>query len=240
MRWQHEVDSDWLKARHRYLTATDIVKLWPAAKKWKLGDQIPPTFIGLWMEKHSECDVNPVSFDAAARGHCMEPFAVLDANKVYGKNFYHWDDIIIVNGSIGFSPDAMDIAQPVLPVEIANDSGHVNDVQEILEVKCFQPYHHGQCVVNGPEKDQRLQIAMAFKVLPNLKTAHILYYCPGSPVDMSLFTYQESDLNDELYMIERVQVIWDTVGTALGKLNTKNASYTEKEINDIVMKSDVM
>ena len=240
MRWQHEVDPDWLRARHKYLTATDIVKLWPAAKKWKRGDSMPPTFIGLWMDKHSNCDVNPVSFDAAARGHCMEPFAVLDANVLKQKNFHHWDDVVIHNGSLGFSPDAMNIPQPLLPVDVDYTDPCIEAVSEIMEVKCFAPYHHGQCVVSGPEKDQRIQIAMAFKVLPDLQRAYITYYCPGAYIDIHVSEFHRNDLAEEFGMIDRVVDIWNCLTDMLKDKESHRATYSEEQINDIVMDPDVV
>lgn len=238
MRWIHSVDPDWLKARHKYLTATDIVKLWPAAKRWKEGDPIPPTFIGLWMEKHSDCEVNPVSYDAAARGHCMEPFAIMEANGIAKKNFHHWDDVVIHNGYLGFSPDAMNIQQPVLPVDISYDDKELDGVDEIMEVKCFQPYHHGQCVIRGPEKDQRMQIAMAFKVLPQLRTAYLTYYCPGAYIDISIKSYTELVLEEEFKMIDAVVKIWDKLTELLAGKESHRATYTEEDINERVMNTD--
>lgn len=237
MRWQHEVSADWLRARNKYLTATDIVKLWPSAKKWEPGKPYPAPFVGLWFEKHSACDPNPVSFDSAARGHCMEPFAVLDANRIYQKNFHHWDDVIVTHGSVGFSPDAMDIPQPVLPVEEPWDSKVFDGAREIMEVKCFLPYHHGQCVVNGMEEEQLMQVAMAFVVLPQLDTAHVLYYCPGAFIDVEKYVVSRVDAKPFIERIEKVVEIWEKLGKAVAGLGGNYADFTEEEINKISMKT---
>lgn len=235
MRWQHEVDANWLDARRQCLTATDILKLWPAAKKWKAEDEIPQTFIGTWFEKNSVQDQDPISYDAAARGHCMEPFAIEEANRVYGKNFYHWDDVLIVRGHVGFSPDAMDIPQPNLPTIVKWSDPALKKATEIMEVKCFLPYHHGQCVTCGMEEKQIMQVAMAFKVLPQLEEAHVLYYCPGAPIDICEYPLSYSDINPYIQRINKVVAIWNEMDGWLQDIKEQKANYTEREIHELSM-----
>ena len=74
--WHHEVDPDWLEARRHALTATDIVNLLPEYKRWvkaKDPDALPPGFSALWCQKATEGFDEVDSWNAAARGHVMEP-----------------------------------------------------------------------------------------------------------------------------------------------------------------------
>lgn len=241
MKWLHEVSAEWLLARRRYLSATDVVKLWPQAKKWKPGDPIPATFVGMWFEKNSKADVNPVSYDAAARGHCMEPFAILDFNKqVEDVELHHWDDVCVHNGHLAFSPDALDIAQPVLPVDISFDDPRIATADTVGEVKCYYPYHHGQCIVRKPEEmEELMQIAMGFMVMPQLQTAELIHYCPGAPVSMDVVEYPREQLADLGYFdkIGKVVEVWAATCREMAKLHVEfEATYTEEDVYKIAMK----
>lgn len=244
MLWQHEVSVEWLTARQQYLTATDIVKLLPQAKKFQGKAGLPPAFVGTWFEKHTKQVPNPVSYDAAARGHIMEPYALLDYNAQGNDDLHHWDDCVIHQGHLAFSPDAMDVPQIFengeLPVDIRWDHPKLKEVTAIAEIKSYQPFHHGQCVVLPKDKQEELmQIAVPFRVLPNLAVAYLIHYCPGAPVSMRVDVYDRDDLQRLGYFdsIDMVLQKWVEVVRELKKLKSDyHATYTEQEINEMAMK----
>ena len=205
-RWQHQVSADWLRARKDVLTATEIKGLVPEMKRLKkkpLKDgEISPAFAALWSEKHtdSEPDVDSPSSDAA-RGHILEPYAVETWNKIWSPELtmYHWDDCVIKQNHIGFSPDAMDIEQivanPWLPFSKVNAT-------RIMEIKSYNPAHHMKCVIKDKmDLDEIWQIAVAFWVLPTLEDAFLAFYCPDNPIPMKVFQYKREDFKEQIDMI---------------------------------------
>lgn len=210
MQWQHQVSTEWLKARRHYLNSGDISKLYPQAKKWRQGDPIPPNFIGLWFEKHMDSDLEPMSYGDMARGHLMEPYAIEDFNMQYMEHLYHWDDICIHNGVLSFSPDALDVEQPVIP-EVDVDHTLFSAASASGEIKSYKAYHHGQCVLLPHDKQEELlQVAMSMKVLPNLEQAYLIHYCPGAPMSMRVDVYTREDFQNwgQFDKIDTVAELW--------------------------------
>lgn len=207
-RWQHQVSSEWLEARKDVLTATEIKGLIPEMKRIKKkplkAGEISPAFAALWSEKHTETqpDVDSPSSDAA-RGHIMEPYAVESwNNEEPDKKLYHWDDCVIKANKVGFSPDAMDIEQPVGPVSLMAKSVKP---KAIMEIKSYNPAHHIKCILKDKlELDEVWQIAVAFYVLPSLETAYLTFYCPDNPVSMHVFEYSRAELQDKMNMITEI------------------------------------
>ena len=175
-RWHHEVSAEWLEHRQQVLTATDVVNLLPEYKRYvKAGepeDKLFPGFAALWCSKHSKGYLDTESQAAAARGHVMEPYAVTAWNKQAKPEFHHWDDCIITKGLCGFSPDATTVEQPKGIVQMSHF--FLSDLDEIMEVKSYLPDHHMKCFVEDRmEHREIMQVAMAFKILDQLETAHI-------------------------------------------------------------------
>lgn len=210
--WKHDVDPDWLRARRSVLTASDVVSLLPAYKRWKkLGDPdaVSPEFSAMWAEKATITEPDTSSVGAAARGHIMEPWAVESWNGQSVQPYYHWDDCIIVNGTIGFSPDAMDIPMPDGNVVHSFWEPEIADTESIMEVKCYSPSNHMKAVCAGKkEHPERMQVAMAFAVLPGLTHARLLWFCPNAPISMYSEEYFRDDLADEIELVHDVAEVY--------------------------------
>lgn len=112
MQWAHNVSASWLKARRKYLTASEVAGLVPAYKRVvkKLSTKqlsqeqdkdiikILKDFIALYISKSSSEEIITASpSSAAARGHILEPYAVEEFNNKVTDNvsMVHWDDALI-------------------------------------------------------------------------------------------------------------------------------------------------
>lgn len=249
---------EWLEARDTVLSATDIVKLMPAYKRASKANKEAgtiPEFQALWGEKHSLRDRDNKSYGPAARGHIMESYAVDAWNKQFIKDkFYHWDDLLIRRGMIGFSPDAANIMQPCASVVLDMDEigtmacdgagGYYDvDIKTIMEIKSYEAKHHFQCVLKDKMKqDEIMQIAVAMYVMPSIEEAVLLFYCPGSPVSMQAFCYKREELQEQIDLVGEFAEQWkktnDKICTIAGNLDS---IYTEDEIYEdwLAMEQDV-
>lgn len=234
-RWTHEVDSNWLKARQRVLTATDVSSLLPEYKRYlKAGspDKIMPGFAALWAQKHYEGELDTgAPSPAAARGHIMEPWAVESWNKQCAPVMHHWDDCVITNGLLGFSPDAMDIPQSTCVPRI--DHAAVQPTA-IMEIKCYGVENHMKSIIEDKmEHKELMQIAMSFAVLPSLEKAYLLYFCPGAPISMHVEEYTPDDLHDQCRWIVEIGEVFLKQAAMCKKLPRKlEAKCTEQEVWD--------
>lgn len=258
--WHHEVDPLWLEARRHALTATDIVNLLPEYKRWvkaKDPDALPPGFSALWCQKATDGFDDPSSYNAAARGHIMEPYAIADWNDQAMPQFEHWDDCIIIRNGVGFSPDAMTVPQyqvfPALGVSKdgtklyrSDGSFEMQSPAMIMEVKCYEPHNHMKalCVKDKLEHKEVMQIATAFYVLPKLQEAKILWYCPNAPFPMHVETYSRDELEELLSTIDsivslyaKVDCYWESM--LKGRDDFLLAKHTEDEIYGEFLKSQV-
>lgn len=235
-RWTHEVDPRWLKARQSVLTATDVSNLVPEYKRYlKAGspDRIMPGFAALWGVKNYKGELDTESpSPAAARGHIMEPWAVESWNKQTGPVMYHWDDCIITNGLLGFSPDAMTTPQFVSGAPRFDYSG-INP-KAIMEIKCYGVENHMKSIIEDKMNHKELmQVAMAFAVLPNLETAYLTYFCPDAPISMYVEEYTADDLHDQCRWIVEIGEVYLKQAKLCEKLPRKfKAQCTEKEVWD--------
>ena len=221
MNWRHEVSEAWLESRKDVLTASDIKALIPEWKRIKKMDKMPdyimPMFAGIWCEKNTVTKPDTVSVGSAARGHIMEPYAVESYNQWSDVKMYHWDDCIIKNNGLGFSPDAMDIKQLRDDVQCrVSDGGSrlVYDMtvgktiksgdrleapKKIIEIKSYLPDHHMKCLIKDKmDHDELWQIAVAFAVLPKLEEAKLMFFCPDAPYPVGLFTYSRKELQKKI------------------------------------------
>ena len=229
--WRHEASLEWLDARRSVLTASEIVKLQPALRKYRkevAADPayLPPAFVAMWARKNTELAVDmgdSVSWSWAARGHIMEPYAVKDFNSALGAPFmYHWDDCVVKNGVIGFSPDALDVPQPpngepecsVGMGGLQFEDGVVPLPVEGMEIKSYEPGHHMECVIRPRmQAEELMQLAVAMHVLPSLKVMHLVFYCPGAPVPMWVNSYSRKDLAAQIRLVEETRDVY--VNTAM-------------------------
>lgn len=231
-RWEHQCSQAWLDARKGYLTASEVVSLLPEYKRIKAGKVdrlIAPMFVKMWGQKNSTEPDDPMSYGAAARGHILEPHAIDDWNRLTRRDkLCWWDDAVVHNGIMGFSPDALDIEQPGEPVDF--DYTELKDPKVIGEVKSYDPGKHAQKIVqHTDEHEERWQLAMGMLVLPSVEEARLIFYCP--PLG-SMFTeyYAREDLESEMQIIEDIVGIYLEVGDHMGVFKDQEQLTTEDEI----------
>jgi hypothetical protein len=219
-RWYHEVSEEWMRRRHDVLTATDIVRLYPEYKRYLKLDPgtLMPGFAALWAEKMTDADVDTVSIGDAARGHIFEPYAVEAWNAQVKHQMYHWDDVVICNNGVGFSPDAMDVERKgqrarfdVDGMMLVDQDGVMQDAPAaVLEIKSYAPAHHMKCCMTPKlEQAEMLQVAVPFVVLPNLVQACLVFFCPGAPVSMKAFAYTRKDLEKQIEIVEGMAKLFE-------------------------------
>ena len=246
MNWEHAVSRDWLDARRNVITATELIGLispFNGASKKAKASGIIPAFAALWAEKNSIHESDPMSYGPAARGHIMEPFAVEEYNSNYYQNFYHWDDCIIKNNGVGFSPDALDIEQPGDSVEMFVDHGKLTDGKSIydmpkslLEIKSYNPGHHYQNMLANKMAAQlnpeRRQIAAAMLTLPSIEVGTLVQYCPQAPHAMFRKMFSREELADDIELLDAVLSEWNKTCRYMETLapEVSNMKYTEADI----------
>ena len=246
--WKHDVSEDWLRARRDVLTASEIRSLLPEFKRMlkKPEDALSPGFFSFCGAKLSGGIPDTSSSGAAARGHIMEPYAVEDWNLNNGIKYYHWDDIVIKRNGIGYSPDGLDIEQiPEMGVELwaDNKSGKLKipgrdqtfrAPTRAIEVKCYEPKAHMKSLIETKEeRDERLQVAVAFMVLPKLKVVDVLWYCPEAPVPMFSEYYEKKDLAAEIKVITAMLKMFHRHMKLVKEYGTlMKPHYTTKQIYD--------
>lgn len=209
MQWKHRCSLEWLLARRKYLTASDVHNLVPFTKTGRKRTVLAEDYDRLIMAKSvvlTEDDC--VSTGAAARGHWMEPQAVAFCNDYYGTRFYHWDDCIIHHGCLAYSPDAMTIEQPKGKVDI--DVTQITEPHDILEIKCYAPTRHlDACHAKDGELEERWQIATAMAVDPLINEAKLLFFCPKCEAwPFNLVVYTREDLRKEIDIIMEIWGNW--------------------------------
>lgn len=247
-RWTHNVSAEWLEARRTVLAATDVASLMPEYKRSLKKDPgtLMPGSAALWASKHSAGDLDTSSpSPAAARGHIMEPWAVESWNAQVAKKFYHWDDCIICNSTLGlgFSPDAMDIMQVYSDarLEVSSDGKFLVNAgmqscdvpTEIMEIKSYDvPRHMKAVIADKMDHDELMQIALAFIVLPKLEKARLLWFCPDAPISMHVETYTADDLQDQMQSIMELAQWYGEQMQLIHKLPKPNlcAQCTEEEV----------
>ena len=239
--------------------STDNVALLSAYKrakksKWTQGVSIPE-FVALWFEKNSDIELDTTSYNSAARGHFMEPYAVEEYNRLTNKNMLHWDDMLIHDGLIGFSPDAMPVGiykgvidtdvgreQMISPNRPSYQASVFKGVEEIVEIKCYEPKHHIKTILTKPmDRIERFQIATAMYVMPWLKSVDLFLYCPSTMKPMHLTKYKRDELKEELAIIDEICEMWVDNAHQLRLLfnNSHKSIYTMKDIeNDYIATQD--
>lgn len=246
MIWSHEVDLRWLKVRKQIITGTELAGLVPAynrtmKQRAKEGneDYIDPQFLILWSEKHSDEElVVEAPSSAAARGHIMEPYAIMDYNTQNPTEYYSWwDDCIIENPAYnaGFSPDGLDIPQPANAVH--RYTVDLNPAPtKLIEVKSYTTTKHVQSIfVDASDYSERYQIAAAMFICPSIVKGTLLFYDPCLPdsLSMHVHSYTRDDLLAEMDTIEGVLNIWNDACSFMESYEGNDefkALHTELEI----------
>ena len=217
MIWEHTCSLEWLQARQRFLTATDVKDLLPFTKTGRKRTVTDDDRIKVLARKYHEITAGDCrSSGAAARGHLLEPFAIELLNKALQENLYHWDDIVITretwsNMDLAFSPDAMSIPPNDLPIwgSMLHGLDGYPDIT-IAEVKSYNPErHYSAGYSKKAELEERWQIAVAMAVLPEIKNAYLVFYNPSMDRQMFVFEYTRNDLEDEISTVLDIETSWN-------------------------------
>lgn len=255
--WRHEVSERWLMSRRACLTASDIRKLIPDYKRIKAGKiKIADAmqFAKVYGEKKSQ-SMDPMSFGAAARGHVLEPHAIDEFNASHASlvEYRWWDDRLIMDDALGFSPDALDISQPpgtrfkynAAVAEIVGKDGSYKAPEHMLEIKCYEAGAHFQRMsqLASEEKlDERWQVATAMVVCPTIYIADIMFYAPQCR-SWFYVEYDSHELHEEIEVVSEIKEMWIKFKSrmkdkelALDSLTSK----TEAEIYDNYLMDAVM
>lgn len=247
-KWFHKCDLDWLKARQKYLTATDVKDLLPFTKTGRKRTIDDADYLKVFARKmvnitEDDC----VSTGAAARGHILEPYAIDRYNEEnLGSNtwLYHWDNMVITRinpdpFSLAFSPDAMDYKQGDYGIPAIAIDG----IKVVGEVKSYSPERH---MIAGytpkDELEERWQIATAMAVCDSIEEACLLFYNPSMRNQLYIVDYDQVDLADEIDAVLEVEKNWLAWIANLGKLD-KHYLVTgkvdeEEDIIRVIMKRE--
>lgn len=237
MRYKHDVSREWLEARKDYLTATDIVAMWPTTATGRPAKQNWATVLA---DKEANVEhYQLTTFGQQARGHALEPYALIDTG------FYHWDDTIIVHddGVISFSPDGMNYelsteAQEVIVIP----SNSLEPDSHLVEIKAFDTYKHMDTAFKlnrGSNLDVVKQISVAL-MCDNVTQASIILFAPQMKEEnlrRFMFTYDKEDpvIKNNIEIIEKIkedylkaeeQKIWHDVVS----LNSVPSSLKEEDV----------
>lgn len=175
-----------------------------------------------------------VSTGWAARGHIMEPYAIEAFNYVRPglvPHIHHWDDTLIQNDWLGYSPDGLDLSN------ISGPYFHYTIVRPtvLAEVKSYAVDNHYYKGNTDPMTlEERWQIATAMVVSPSIKEAYLILFNPSCTDPMFVQQYSREQLEEEIKIIESVEEPWrEFLGEwRSSSLPTKPfASYTKNEID---------
>ena len=248
-KWFHKCDLDWLKARQKCLTATDVKELLPFTKTGRKRTITDEIYLKVFARKLVNLTENDcLSTGAAARGHILEPYAIDRYNEEdFGGNehLWHWDDMVVTRLNhqtfgLAFSPDAMSYEfKPVGNQKVIAIDG----VTAIGEVKSYSPEKHMVCGYTPKEElEERWQIATAMAVCSTIQTAYLLFYNPSMRTQLYIVNYDRLELADEINAVLEVEKDWLAWITDFGKLD---AHYTvigkfdeEQAIIRSIMKSE--
>lgn len=234
MDWIHKVSKDWLDARKKFITATELVSLRSTFKKMsarqRAGLEINPAFASLYGQKCEDTKVGVWSYGAAARGHIMEPYAVEEFNEIRTNHMYHWDDCLIHHAGLCFSPDSLDIPQKDNIISVPAEAV---EPTKILEIKSYEMKNHMKKVFSTPGSvEERLQLAVGMMVCPSIKTGFLMFYNPDAPVPIGLKVYDRGDLAKEIEELTDIWNVWNLQAALIAKTSEGQPKpcYTEELI----------
>lgn len=227
--WKHRVSVNWLMARTHYLTASSIKSILPVTETGRKRSQaqIEANMMKVasnMMTAHIPND-DCISTGAAARGHLLEPIAIEEANNAKKLSLYHWDDVILVKGLLGWSPDAMSI-----PQDGGFDKRYIYNIDKkepcpasIGEVKSYLMERHITSVYTD-KKDcpERWQLAVGMALLRNCQYANLIFFNPDSTVRLAIKTYSRQDLEEEIKMVKEAEKSFQEFLESLPKIEEKN------------------
>lgn len=250
-KWFHKTDLDWLKARQKFLTATDVKELLPFTKTGRKRTITDENYLKVLSGKlvnltEQDC----ISTGAAARGHILEPYAIerFNNHNVFGSlQLHHWDDVVITRKnpdlySLAFSPDAIDFRQD----HFKSRCLAIDGIKVISEVKSYYPERHLLCGFTPKEElEERWQLATAMAVCDSIEEAYLLFYNPSMEKQLFIVDYDRTDLADEIEAVLEVEQNWLAWRTAtLGKLQEHyvvngNPDEEQSIINEIIKREEL-
>lgn len=245
--WKHDVSADWLMTRRHFLCASDIRNMVGDYRKIKSGKielMQAQQFAKVYGSKQVT-EVDTSSYGPMARGHIMEPHAVDEYNTWRDTDFHWWDDKIITNFSLGFSPDALDIP-PVPGVQavmretdgkLATAMGMADAPTAMLEIKSYEAGNHYQrkmAFAAGQPLDERWQIACGMAVCGTIEEGTILFYAPQCD-DMFEVTYLKDHLEKEIEIIREIDGMWNEFCSKADKIESRGTNETEAHIHDLYL-----
>lgn len=218
MDWRHECSIDWMNARRGYLTASEIKSLIPITKTGRSRTVTDDDYLRVYANKlkritRDDC----LSYGVMARGHILEPYAIDTYNDYICDEdhdiLYHWDDVLIPNMDVAFSPDALSIEQSIDGSAVFD----INDYRELDgmvltlgEIKCYAPDRHfivGTKPLN--ELEERWQIATAMYCCPNISRAILILFNPDLDRNkMIVREFDRYDLSKEFDLISETVEKW--------------------------------
>lgn len=205
MNWVHKCSLDWLKGRQHHLTASDVRSLVPvtkAGRERKVTDDERLKVLASKLVELTEDDC--MSYGVMARGHIMEPYALMLLKNEVNHDVYWWDDTLIsksdVEGSLAFSPDGLDVPM----------GGNPCDARVIYEVKSYTPERHLSTAFTPKGLiEERWQIATAMAVLPGLTDAWLVLFCPKLTSNrMYAIHWKRDELACEIASIHKAEDEW--------------------------------
>ena len=205
-------------------------------------------FARLYGEKRS-LDVDTDSQGPAERELVLEPYVVDEANRIIGKQRFHWwDDRIITAKPLGFSPDALDVP-PIAGTRIKVDginlvvkSETVPGPTSMLEVKCYQAGKHFQCKLaasDGKPLDERWQVACGMAVCPTITEGRLVFYAPQCR-DVFMKLYMRDDLEEEIEIVNEIALMWSRFEGHMDSLPSQPPAKTEDQIYREYMMTELM
>lgn len=204
MNWYHEVSLEWLKERQKYLTASDIKDLLPVTATGRKRTVTNKDYLKVWARKQKYLTRDDcITTGAAARGHLLEPYAIEEFNKMQFSGYmYHWDDKIVYNGSLAFSPDALNINRDG---QISYRYDEIIDAGFLAEIKSYNiESHYLKAVEDKENLEERWQAATAFAVCPQLQEGYLILFNPSCNNKLFIHQYSRQDLKDEIQIVKKI------------------------------------
>lgn len=209
MGFYHECNLNWMQARQKHLTASDIIDLLPRTKTGKPRKICNADYLKVWTRKNTKLTLSDCrSYGAAARGHILEPYAIEMFNQWgLAATSFHWDDALISSDEVeglAFSPDALDVDQTSNRVEINSSEC---DAKTVVEVKCYSPERHMQALcTDAYEMMERWQIAVAMACSSQIDEGYLVLFNPDMDDHYSLCVncYTRHDLAEEIHVVKLI------------------------------------
>jgi hypothetical protein len=185
------------------------------------------------------------------RGHCLEKTCVQEINEWRKANglpeFYHWDDVVVKNGSWGCSPDALDIPMPLHAIDTCIcDLGDITP-KHALEIKSFNDNDHiaeyqltDKWQIDSARakntKDNSIINQVAAQIISmGLDDCTVVFYNPAIPkYGIKMFTFTKNDFVNEAILFPEVVVAYENQVAKFEAMPESEVTIhtTERELYD--------